>query len=46
MDELGYIITNDDSSEGGNTQYNYLTDTWQGYHADEANGTSRGPAGR
>ena len=39
MDELGYIITNDDSAEGGKTQYNYLVDTWSDYHADEANGT-------
>ena len=39
MDDLGYIITNDDSTEGGKTQYNYLTDTWSDYHADEANGT-------
>ena len=39
MDELGYIITNDDSAEGGKTQYNYLVDTWSDYHADEENGT-------
>ena len=39
MDSNGYIITNDASSEGGNTQYNYLTGEWSNYHADEANGT-------
>jgi hypothetical protein len=39
MDKDGYIITNDDSLEGGNTQYNYLTDEWSDYHADEPNGT-------
>ncbi len=39
IDDQGYIITNDDSVEGGKTQYNYLVDTWSDYHADEANGT-------
>jgi len=39
MDVNGYIITNDGSAEGGNTQYNNLTGEWSNYHADEANGT-------
>lgn len=39
IDDQGYIITNDGSSEGGNTQYNYLTGEWSDYHADEPNGT-------
>jgi len=39
MDNEGYIITNDDTSQGGNTQYNYLTGQWSDYHADEPNGT-------
>lgn len=39
IDNDGYIITNDDSAEGGNTQYNMLVGYWSDYHADEANGT-------
>jgi hypothetical protein len=39
MDNDGYIITNDDSLTGGNTQFNLLTAEWSDYHADQANGT-------
>ncbi len=46
MDEDGWIITNDESAEGGNTQYNNLTGQWSDYHADEANGTKPYDCGR
>jgi hypothetical protein len=39
VDLNGYIITQDKSPEGGNTQYNYLTGEWVDYHADQENGT-------
>ena len=46
MDLDGYIITNDASAEGGNTQYNNFTGLWSDYHADEANGTKPYDCGR
>ncbi|MBT8048476.1 MAG: hypothetical protein HKN57_07990 [Xanthomonadales bacterium] len=46
MDSNGYIITNDSTTAGGNTQYNYLTGEWSNYHADEANGTKPYNCGR
>jgi hypothetical protein len=39
IDLNGYIITNNDTSAGGDTQYNYLTGEWADYHEDQANGT-------
>ena len=39
VDNDGYIITNEQSDEGGNTQWNQLVGTWSDYHADEPNGT-------
>jgi len=38
MDENGYIITQDGSDEGGNTQYNYMTNEWVDYHTEDENG--------
>ncbi len=46
MDTDGYIITNDGSAAGGNTQYNNFTGKWSNYHADEANGTKPYNCGR
>jgi hypothetical protein len=39
LDLDGYIITNDKSADGGDTQYNYLTGEWVDYHPEDDNGT-------
>ena len=46
MDNNGYILTQDGSSDGGNTQYNNFTGMWSDYNADLENGTKPYDCGR